>query len=305
MSNLLSGITILDFSHRLPGPLGSKLLSGLGAHIIKVEDSRFKDPFIAGAFAEFDDSFPMWYEELNSTKEIVRLDFKSDTIKDEIRKLLNRCHGVMLGLPGKLNKQLGLTCETFSKLESPIAAIELLASKEQNKAMHDLNALAMTGLLKLHVQDRTTPIVAPPFLPIAGIGFGHKVATDLLAAILKTKMTGEYTSHKCYLFESTKEIFEAFWPKDSRDRQKFLHNGLYPCYNLYQTKDKKYVALAAVEEKFWIRFCEIFKLKISNEKRFYHEDQSIFLEVASHIAHYDYEQIGKLIKDEEICMSLV
>lgn len=305
MTNLLEGITILDFSHRLPGPLGSKLLLGLGARVIKVEDTTFKDPFIQGAFADFDDSFPHWYEELNESKSIKRLDFKSPDIKKEIRELLEISDGILLGLPPKLNDQLGLTEEVFNDLEDPIAVVELLASKEHKKAMHDLNALALTGLLKLHVEDKDSPIVAPPFLPIAGIGFGHKAATDLVAAILKVKMTRTCVLHKCYLFESTKEIFESFWPKKSSQRTKFLHNGLYPCYNLYQTKDKSYVALAAVEEKFWIRFCGIFKLKIESSKRFFHEDQSIFLEVASHIAHYSSDEIKEMISNEEICMSLV
>jgi crotonobetainyl-CoA:carnitine CoA-transferase CaiB-like acyl-CoA transferase len=305
MSNLLEGITILDFSHRLPGPLGSKLLSGLGANVIKVEDTKFKDPFIAGAFADFDDSFPHWYEELNATKKIKRLDFKSKNIKKEVKELLDICDAVILGLPKKLNEQIGLTDEVFNSLDQPVAFIELLASKEHKKAMHDLNALALTGLLKLHVEKRDEPIVSPPFLPIAGIGFGHKVATDLLAALLKSRTHKSNIFHKCYLFESTKEIYECFWPEESRDREKFLHNGLYPCYNLYQTKDKRYIALAAVEEKFWLRFCEIFKLNIPAQKRFFHEDQSIFLEVASHIAHYDYEQIRDLTENEEICLSLV
>ncbi|WP_127717671.1 CoA transferase [Halobacteriovorax sp. HLS] len=305
MTQLLSGLTILDFSHRLPGPLASKLLAGLGANVLKVEDIKFKDPFIYGAFAKFDDSFPHWYEELNSNKQIIRLDFNATDIKLKIKELLENCDAVILGLPEKLLNKLGLNQQDLSSCTKPLAVIELLASKEHTKAMHDLNALALTGLLKLHVQDQSAPIVAPPFLPIAGIGFGHKVATDLLAALLKTSRSGCHTFHKCYLFESTKEIFESFWPKKSQARQKFLHNGLYPCYNLYQTKDKRYIALAAVEEKFWIRFCEIFKLNIESDKRFFYEDQSIFLEVASHIAHYDYEEIAEMTKGEEICLSLV
>ena len=305
MTQLLEGFTILDFSHRLPGPLATKLLAGLGAKVLKVEDIKFKDPFIFGAFAEFDESFPHWYDELNDNKQIIRIDFNASDIKDQIIKLLEECDGVVLGLPPKLLEKLGLTKKELLDFSHPIAVIELLASKEHTKAMHDLNALALTGLLKLHVQNQDSPIVAPPFLPIAGIGFGHKVATDLLATLLKVHRTNKSLFHQCYLFESTKEIFESFWPKKSQKRTKFLHNGLYPCYNLYQTKDKRYIALAAVEEKFWLRFCEIFKLNLESEKRFYFEDQSVFLEVASHIAHYDYEEIAKMISGEEICLSLV
>ena len=46
MSNkILEGLKVLDFSHRLPGPLGCNLLGELGAKVIKVEDSVFKDAF--------------------------------------------------------------------------------------------------------------------------------------------------------------------------------------------------------------------------------------------------------------------
>ena len=61
----LSGKTILDLSHRLPGPMAGKLLGDLGARVIKVEDKKFKDPFIYGLFAEMDNSFPIWYENIN------------------------------------------------------------------------------------------------------------------------------------------------------------------------------------------------------------------------------------------------
>ena len=65
---LLKGKVILDLSHRLPGPLAGKVLADMGAEVIKVEDQKFKDPFIHGLFAEMDPSFPHWYEELNSNK---------------------------------------------------------------------------------------------------------------------------------------------------------------------------------------------------------------------------------------------
>ena len=136
----------------------------------------------------------------------------------------------------------------------------MLASRKVKKSMHDLNAMSLAGLLSLYVADKKEKIVAPPFLPIAGISFGHKAATDLLAAYVKSLRDSKTIFVKTYLDEATEDIYGLFWPEADRKnkRVKFLHNGLYPCYALYQTKDHKYVALAAVEEKFWQRFCEIF-----------------------------------------------
>jgi alpha-methylacyl-CoA racemase len=305
MSKLLEGFTVLDFTHRLPGPLAGKILVGLGAKVIKVEDVIFKDPFIEGLFSEFDESFPHWYEELNEQKELLRLDFKSDSIKDEIQCLLQSADGILMGLPPKVQKKLGIDEDSLKEKNLSIAVVEMLASKEHKSAMHDLNALAMTGLLALHIEGRTEPYISPPFLPIAGIAFGHKAATDLLATMLDVKRKKQAVFHQTYLFESTDEIFGAFWPKKSRGRSKFLHNGLYPCYGLYKTKDQKYVALAAVEEKFWIKFCELFKQEIEPMKRFYTEDKSVFDQISKCFLSYDQSQIEEIIRDEDFCLSLI
>ena len=36
-------------------------------------------------------------------------------------------------------------------------------------------------------------------------------------------------------------------------------NGSLARYNIYETKDKKYIALGALEDKFWKKFCNIIK----------------------------------------------
>lgn len=38
----LEGMTIIDLSHRLPGPLCGKILTDLGAIVIKIEDHFFR-----------------------------------------------------------------------------------------------------------------------------------------------------------------------------------------------------------------------------------------------------------------------
>ena len=305
-NNILNGVTILDFGHRLPGPLAGKILASLGAKVVKVEDHIFQDPFCAGAFAEFDPSFKDWYQELNGSKEILRLDFKSPTIKDQILELLENCSGIINGLPHKVQASLGIDFESISKLKSPIAVVDMKASKQSKTAMHDLNALAMTGLLSLHVEGQTKDIIAPPFLPIAGINFGHKVATDLLAVLLKVRESSKSYYHTTYLLESTEEIFSAFWPRKLRDnRTKFLHNGLYPCYSLYKTSDDKYVALAAVEEKFWLEFCEVFKLDIPKEERFNYQDDKVFTAISKCFLSMTQKEVKKVTERHDFCLSLI
>ncbi len=301
----LSDMTIIDLSHRLPGPLCGKILSDLGAKVIKIEDHIFKDPFLSGLFAQFDKSFVSWYENLNNNKNIQRFDFKSAADQAKIHELVFSADAVIMGLPNKTREKLKITDQDLS-LKKPMVVIELLASETEKKSMHDLNALAITGLLSLYVADKNDKIIDPPFLPIAGISYGHKAATDLLAAYIRALKENQTQFVRTYLDQVTKDILGIFWPEQDRQegRSKFLHNGSYPCYSLYQTKDEKYVALAAVEEKFWLRFCEVFKINSSLD-RFHNLDRTLFNLISKEIQKYSIDQIKELVAQEDICLSII
>jgi alpha-methylacyl-CoA racemase len=303
--SFLNGMTFIDLSHRLPGPFCGKLLSDLGASVIKIEDHKFQDPFLSGLFAQFDSGFLSWYENLNNTKEIRRFDFNNENDQKTIYELVKNADGVIMGLPESTRIKLKLTDNDLN-FNKAFISIELLASRKVKKSMHDLNAMSLTGLLSLYVADKTDKIVAPPFLPIAGISFGHKAATDLLAAYIKALKDNKSYFVKTYLDEATEDIYGLFWPSIDRQnkRVKFLHNGLYPCYALYQTKDNKYIALAAVEEKFWLRFCELFSLD-KNLDRFYQKDESVFTILSNKMKQYNQSEIESMTESEDLCLSII
>lgn len=300
---MLNGMKILDFSHRLPGPLAGKILQDLGAEVIKVEDEKHRDPFLSGMFSAFDKSFEDWYAELNGKKRLVRLDFKAPDIKSKIAKLLEGADGLLLSLSPKLKTSLGLDDES---LKGELAVVELEASSTHNKAMHDLNALAVSGYLTLHVASESKAIVPPPFLPVAGIAFGQQVATQLLANVIASKKSKSVVKTVSYLHDTADAIFHPFWPEALRSmgRTKFLHNGAYPCYCLYRLKDGNYAALAAVEERFWLDFTDVFQLSLPLEKRFATDEDS-FQIVASVFAKHTASEIEAKSKDKELCLSIV
>lgn len=301
---MLKGIKIIDFTHRLPGPLAGKILSDMGADVIKIEDVKHKDPFIGGMFSEFDNSFEDWYEELNKNKKVIRLDFKSPDIKNEIRKILDGASGLMLSLSPKLKTSLGLNDEDLK--DRPLAVVELEASSTHNKAMHDLNALAISGYLSLHVAHENDPIVAPPFMPVAGIAFGQQVATQLLANMIDSMRRKSFVKSVSYLHDTADAILHPFWSKTLRDQKKtkFLHNGAYPCYSLYRTFDGHYVAVAAVEDKFWSELIETFSINLPLERRFETTDVA-FNAVASVFAKLTTSEIESKSQNKELCLSIV
>lgn len=302
--NLLTGLRVLDLTHRLPGPLAGKILSDLGCEVIKIEDEQYKDPFLSGMFSHFDTSFKDWYQNINQNKKIERLSFNDPAIKNKIRSYLETADGVLLSLSDKLKEKLGLSDRELSTQN--LAVIELDSSSVLKKAMHDLNALAESGFLSLHIKDETSTVVAPPFLPIAGISFGQHIATTLLASIIKAQKSKAMIKEKCYLHDTAVEIYQPFWSDKLREEKRvtFLHNGAYPCYSLYKTADQHYVALAAVEEKFWNNFCETFNVSLSSERRFESSPEA-FKEIINVFGTYTSENIEQLSKGKDLCLSIV
>jgi alpha-methylacyl-CoA racemase len=304
MSKPLAGKTVIDLSHRLPGPLAGKLLAGLGANVIKIEDERFKDPFIQGLFAEMDNSFPVWYKHLNAQKDIQRFNFSDEADQKKIQELIKNSDAVIMAIPEKVQTKLGVTPKDLEELNKPLAVVYPLASKDGLQNMHDLNALALTGLLALHARTHHTQDMAPPFLPIAGINFGQKMAFDLLGALVKAVETNSVVTIESYLYESTQEVFSSFWPEELRGHTLFLHNGLYPCYNLYQTKDGRHIAMACVEEKFWASFCELFKLSYTMDERFQTSGE-IHKELVSLFASMTAEDVERTLNNHDICINIL
>ncbi len=306
MNKLLDGICIIDFSHRLPGPLGMNILGDLGAKVIKLEDSIFKDAFCDGSFSEFDDSFVDWYENLNNNKTIIRLPFKE---KDSIKKIhtyIRESDGILMTLPNKVREFLELTDEKLKEISPQLAVIEMGSSTIHNQAMHDLNAMALTGMLSLYVQDKESDILAPPFLPISGILFGQQLATQLLAAIIQSRTNKSFVKTTAYLFDTAQQTCSPLWSQKMREskRVKFLHNGAYPCYSLYRTKDNHYLGVAAVEEKFWLEFVKEFQIELPASERF-KTSSDCFMLVANRIKNLTLKEAKNKIEGKNICVSAI
>lgn len=299
-------LKVLDLTHRLPGPLAGKILADLGYEVIKIEDEKHRDPFLSGMFSVFDDSFEDWYRELNQKKQVLRFDFKASDIKSKIRPYLMEADAIMLSLSPKLKETLGVDDASLKQLNRCLAVVELEASQSHKKAMHDLNALALSGFLALHVAHTNEQIVDPPFFPLAGIAFGQQVATQVLANILQAREEKQLIKSVSYLYETAESILQPFWSKElqKQKRTKFLHNGAYPCYSLYRLIDGHYVAIAAVEDKFWNDLSALFNVPLALENRF-DRDPAAFQKVAQVFAKLTSSEIEDIAKDKELCLSIV
>lgn len=261
---MLSGLCVLDFTTRLPGPLGASLLARRGARVIKIEDIQYQDPFVRESLSSHDHSFAQWYQALNQDKEVVRLDFESTQIKELLAPYFAQAQAVI----APANERLQKIIAAFN----PQVVLTLKASEDPTAAqtLHDLNVLALKKILRLHALQSESAVIAPPFVPIAGVCFASSLALDLMSALWQSREHAK-TIHISSTLEKAvdEQLMTLYSDKlQAQGSTRFLHNGAYPCYNIYRTSDGHAVAFAAIESHLWERFCQIFNCQIKASDRF-------------------------------------
>lgn len=287
-NNLLKGISILDFSYRLPGPFATKVLSDLGAKVIKCESpAPFDDPFIQDEIYAIAPNFKSWYLNLNSGKDICHLDQKKN--KEEIQELINSSNVVMIPDSNHFTD----FAQTFN-LEDKVF-IRLAAGKGKLRSLHDLNVLSLTKNFSAHLNDTNFP----PYLPFAGIAFAQYISTYILAAIVGKN----YNEQILYMSEIVPELFDSLDYENFSPSKKALHTGLYPSYSLYKSQDGKVISLAATEEKFWLKLLKCFNLALSSDDRF-DTSSRVYKILEKRFSKLTSNEIQEIVKNQDICLTM-
>ncbi|MEW6449857.1 MAG: CaiB/BaiF CoA-transferase family protein [Pseudomonadota bacterium] len=255
----LSGLLVLDFTTLLPGPLATLMLAEAGAEVIKIErpggeDMRHYEPRFDGESAMF--------AVLNRGKKSLVLDLKSESDRAQLVPLLERADVLVEQFRPGVMVRLGLGYDAVRAINPKLIYCSITgygqSGTRADEAGHDLNYIGTTGLLALNPGPIEKPVV-PPAL-IADIGGGTFPAViNILLALRQRDLTGQGS----YLDIAMTDAMFTFaghafasghatgqFPSSSGARL----TGGSPRYQLYPTKDKKLVACAALEQKFWTTF---------------------------------------------------
>jgi crotonobetainyl-CoA:carnitine CoA-transferase CaiB-like acyl-CoA transferase len=250
---LLNGYRVLDLSQYIPGPFATRQLADMGAEVIKIEPPG-GDPmrYFMGAG---DNTAPSpLYRHLNRGKQVAMVDLKSATGKALLGDLLQQADVLLESFrPGTLQR-LGFDRRQIRRINPKLVHCALSGFGQtgpyRQRAGHDLTYCAVSGAL-----DSDRPGI--PFTPLADHAGAMQATTAILAALLERGRSGR--GH--YLDIALNESILAWqYPGligggASRGEASGLLLGGAACYNLYTTADRRWVALAALEQKFWRRFC--------------------------------------------------
>ncbi|MGA8020813.1 MAG: CaiB/BaiF CoA-transferase family protein [Desulfobacterales bacterium] len=246
----LCGLLVLDLSRLLPGPYCTMILADHGARVIAIEDRRFRDEEI----------FPAT---VNRNKEHMTLNLKTDEGREIFYRLAAAADVVVEGFRPGVVQRLGVDYETIQKINPRIVYCAVTGYGQtgplRDRAGHDVNYLAHAGVLDLTGEADRPPVI--PGVQIADMaGGGLNAAVGILLALLARGKSGRGQYIDISMADGAASLLSLqlhFRHVDGRSPRRgdsrFSHR--YACYNTYETRDGRYIAIGAVENRFWQKLC--------------------------------------------------
>ena len=251
----LENIKILDLTRLIPGGVATSILADLGAEVIKVEEPKFGDYGRGTKPLKKDISWRFLL--LNRNKKSIALNLKQKEGYDIFIKLVKDADVVIEGFrPGVTNK-LKIDYENLSKINDKIIYCSITSYGQngpfRDVIAHDLNILAESGFFHTTGIEDGPPII--PGIQIADITAGLNAAIGILVSLIFREKTGKgqyvdismFDGVFCLLFDA---LSYAFAGEKIPERGKGRLYGGLSNYQIYETKDKKFIAVGALETKF-------------------------------------------------------
>jgi CoA:oxalate CoA-transferase len=250
----LSGITVVDLSVFLPGPMLTMMLADQGAEVWKVEPPG-GDP--AREAEPFENGQSVWFRSLNRGKRCLELDLKTDAGKARLWELIESADVFVESFRPGVMARLGFDYPAVSARNPGIVYCSLSAFGQQGELSqhpaHDLAVQAMAGFLSVNDGPDGAPVV--PGVAAADMAAGLTALSAVLMALLGREQSGRGDNIDCAMFDSLlpwcahtagSAIMGGPAPQSATHRS--LGGAAF--YRVYACKDGGHVVLGGREAKF-------------------------------------------------------
>jgi crotonobetainyl-CoA:carnitine CoA-transferase CaiB-like acyl-CoA transferase len=252
--SLLAGVRVLDLSRLLPGPFATRLLSDMGAEVLKVEPPAGDDVRTM---------MPGLYEFLNRGKRALRVDLKTAEGREFVLDVAATCDVLLEGFRPGVADRLGVGFDAVRARRSDVVYCSLSGfgqdGPKRDHPGHDIDYEAAGGAYASVLAAGERP--APPHLPVGDLS-GASFAALTVCAALAARARGSVADQPLHLDVSIQETLAYFaasrWGPflltGEAPRVEQLANHA-PGHGMFETGDGGWAALAAIEDKFWRNLC--------------------------------------------------
>lgn len=262
-------LRIVDFSTHLSGPVASALLRDVGADVIKIENPRNGDglrglkPTIAGT--------GHYHVGLNSGARSLAITHTSPQWDRVVAACATWADAVIVGLTQRTARKLRIDYPRLRAIAPRLNYVAITGYGDRGPwrdvPAHGLNVEARTGRVPIEWHDGL-PEVSPSYQSTGTTAAGVMAAIGVLGAIARQGPSDEGEYVEVSLWAS------AMWWNwrnlnlvVNTGQQKPDYSTLGPRYALYPTADDRVLLVCPIEQKFWLRFCDVLGLPESWKSR--------------------------------------
>lgn len=255
----------------MPGPLCTMILGDLGADVIKVEQPEIGDyarsaPPLLGNTGS---AFLM----LNRNKRSITLNLKKAEGQEILRKLAAKADVFVESYRPGVAERLGVGYQAISQVNERIVYCSISGFGQsgpyRDLVGHDLTYTAYSGAIGATGSKDGPPVI--PAIQVSDIQAAMYATIAITAALYRREKAGKGEFIDISLMDAA--VASMIMPMsfhlagESTERGSSFLSGGAPFYNIYETADRKYVAIAPLEPKFWIELCSVLRLEKYQDKQ--------------------------------------
>ncbi|SAK80510.1 L-carnitine dehydratase/bile acid-inducible protein F [Caballeronia pedi] len=254
---VLSGVRVLEFEAIGPAPFGCMLLADMGADVLRVDR-----PVAAG---DLGPKISGKHKNLTGRgRRSVTLDLKHREAADAALELMSKADVVIEGFRPGTMERLGIGPDA-ALARNPKLVYGRMTGWGQTgplaeRAGHDLNYIALSGVLSGIGRAGEPPV--PPLNLLGDYGGGGMLlALGVVAALFNVQRGGAGQVVDAAMIEGAAQLGTTIWGLIASGnwreaRESNLLDGGTPWYDSYRTRDGHYMAVGAVEARFYAQLLD-------------------------------------------------
>ncbi len=249
----LEGIKVIEMAGLAPSPYCGMLLSDFGADVVIVDRLSKGAPEIPNIMAK---------NPFDRGKRSIRVNLKTDQGIGIVRKMINSSDVLLEPYRPGVMEALKLGPDDALKLNPELIYARLTgwgqSGPYSSMAGHDINYIALSGALSLFRRKGGKPL--PPCNLLGDFaGGGMLCAMGILLALIERNNSGKGQVVDTAMVDGAANLSTFFYGLFANDFMTLdigsnMLDGGAPYYQAYETADGKYMAVGAIEGRFYDEF---------------------------------------------------